>query len=140
MLPNVAEHGIGYPNLFCFFTNLMIYLLIASSCAENYPPAGICNMVLKTQYLFSKVKRLSKSSPRHMRKNVQPFAGENDLGLARNFSPKKSTPGPFQRTPFTENRESSVSRDSKLFMFGILASYSHCSVLCFKFFFPHMFS
>jgi hypothetical protein len=40
MLPNVAEHGIGYPNLFYFFTNLMIYLLLASGCAENYPPAG----------------------------------------------------------------------------------------------------
>ncbi len=80
MLPNVAEHGIGYPNLFYFFTNLMIYLLIASSCAENYPPAGICNMVLKTQYFFSKVKRLSKSCPRHMRENVQPFAGEYGAG------------------------------------------------------------
>jgi hypothetical protein len=90
----------------------MIYLLIARSCAENYPPASICNMVLKTQYFFSKVKRLSKSSSRHMRKNVQPFAGEYGAGgppperqkrrrtmsskqadgskrPARNFSPKK---------------------------------------------------
>jgi hypothetical protein len=54
----------------------MIDILIASTCAEKYPAASICNMVLKTQYFFSKVKRLSKSSSRHMRKNVQPFDGE----------------------------------------------------------------
>jgi hypothetical protein len=99
----------------------MIYLLIARSCAENYPPASICNMVLKTQYFFSKVKRLSKSSSRHMRKNVQPFAGEYGAGgppaerqnrrrticqqtgrwqqttlglwLARNFHPKQKPQG-----------------------------------------------
>ncbi len=55
---------------------------------------------------------------------------------------QKTTPGPFQRKQFTENTESAVSRDSKLFpetskcfTFFILASNFHCPVLCFKFIF-----
>jgi len=162
MLPNVAEHGIGYHNLFYFFTNLMIYLLIASSCAENYPPAGICNMVLKTQYFFSKVKRLSKSSPRHMRKNVQPFAGEygaggapperqtggepsaaNDPGLMvsqKLFTPKKKPQGLFREHSLQRTESPQFPETPNFFMFFILASNFHCSVLCFEFIFFHMFS
>ncbi len=137
----------------------MIYILIARSCAENYPPASICNMVLKTQYFFSKVKRLSKSSSRHMRKNVQPFAGEYGAGgppperqkrrrtifqqtgrwqqttSQKLFTQKKNPRAFVQNTVYREQRVLSFQRLQTFSCFFILASNFHYSVLCFKFFF-----
>jgi hypothetical protein len=119
-------------------------------------------MVLKTQYFFSKVKRLSKSSPRHMRKNVQPFAGEygaggapperqtggepsaaNDPGLTvsqKLFTPKKKPQGLFREHSLQRTESPQFPETPNFFMFFILASNFHCSVLCFEFIFFHMFS
>jgi hypothetical protein len=138
----------------------MIYLLIASTCAENYPPASICNMVLKTQFFFSKVERLSKSSSRHMRKIVQPSAGEygakqetnhlpanrqmaaNDPGLMvsqKLFTQNKKPQGLFREHSLQRTESPQFPETPNFFMFFILASNFQYSVLCFKFFFSHMF-
>lgn len=135
--------------------NLWAFWLPASGCCTYW------NIFLKVLQMHPVLLVIDEWTWEKLRKIDQPFAGEYrlaaptgkansrwticqktcrwqqmTLGLFRDsyFSPKKC-PRAFQ-----ESKESSVSRDSKLFFCHIFAPSFHCPALCLKFFFFHMFS